>query len=398
MDRRNFLSIAFTAGVGLGLAARPGIGKTSESRKVIVIGAGLSGLVAAYELSKLNFDVTVIEAQERPGGRVLTLRSFSEGLWADAGAARIPDDHDLTLRYVKEFSLPLIPFYPTQDRFVRLNDGRPEAVGWDKFRDASGMVMFLEEPGKWRKIEGGNDRLPHAIAKRLEHAIIYNSPVQKISRAGSKLEVKINARGSLSSITADYLVCAIPATMLARIDTSEAFTESRISAIRSVSYDSASRVFIETKRRFWQDDKLNGFAFGSDYAEIWNSTFGERGTHGILQSYTRGNVSLALTRLTEAERISTIVHRLGVLFPQLKQNVFQGRSKCWSEDPWTLGAWAHPPEQIKSLIRSPEDRIFFAGEHLSSVPSWMQGAIESGLRVVKEITSSMPAGVQSSAI
>jgi monoamine oxidase len=388
MDRRSFLYSGLLAGAGLAAAPAHGFARVGlESRKVVVIGGGLSGLVAAYELGKLNFDVTVLEAQERPGGRVFTLRSFSEGLWADAGASRIPDDHNLTLQYIKEFSLPLILFYPTEDKFLRLNNGRPEAVAWDKFSEASGMVMFLEQPNKWRKIQGGNDLLPHAFAKKLERKILYNSPVQKIATAGNKVEVKFNSRSGLSSMTADYMICAVPATMLAKIDTSQAFSEAKISAIKSIQYDSASRVFLETKRRFWQDDKLNGFAFGSDYAEIWNSTLGEPGVHGILQSYTRGGVSRDLTRQSEADRVATITDRLSLLFPQLKSNIVQGRSKCWSEDPWTLGAWAHPPEAIKSVVRAPEGRIFFAGEHLSSIPSWMQGALESGLRVVKELTS-----------
>src|SRR6476469_14161 len=125
MDRRSFLYSGLLAGAGLATAPAYGFARAGlESRKVVVIGGGLSGLVAAYELSKLNFDVTVLEAQERPGGRVFTLRSFSEGLWADAGASRIPDDHNLTLQYIKEFSLPLIPFYPAEDKFLRLNNGR----------------------------------------------------------------------------------------------------------------------------------------------------------------------------------------------------------------------------------------------------------------------------------
>ncbi len=51
----------------------------------------------------------------RPGGRVLTLREpFSDGLYAEAGAARIPDNHDLTLQYVRQFGLTLDPFYPSE--------------------------------------------------------------------------------------------------------------------------------------------------------------------------------------------------------------------------------------------------------------------------------------------
>ena len=82
-------------------------------KRVIVVGAGLSGLCAAYELDALGHDVTVLEAQDRPGGRVHTLRSpFSDGLYAEAGASRIPTSHDLTLAYARLFALPLVPFEP----------------------------------------------------------------------------------------------------------------------------------------------------------------------------------------------------------------------------------------------------------------------------------------------
>src|SRR5260370_36406659 len=62
----------------------------------------------------------------RPGGRVLTLREpFSDGLYAEAGAARIPDNHDVTLHYVKHFGLTLVPFYPNKlDRVFLLRGKR----------------------------------------------------------------------------------------------------------------------------------------------------------------------------------------------------------------------------------------------------------------------------------
>jgi monoamine oxidase len=73
-------------------------------RKVIVVGAGLAGLTAAYELVSWGHDVTVLEAQNRPGGRVYTLRSpFSDGLWAEAGAMDFPD----SARHMKHYSQTL---------------------------------------------------------------------------------------------------------------------------------------------------------------------------------------------------------------------------------------------------------------------------------------------------
>jgi len=79
-------------------------------KRVVIIGAGLAGLVAAHELKRQGHEVVVLEAQNRVGGRVYTLRSFAPGLYAEAGAMRIPRAHDLTLAYCDEFRLPLRPF------------------------------------------------------------------------------------------------------------------------------------------------------------------------------------------------------------------------------------------------------------------------------------------------
>jgi monoamine oxidase len=88
-----------------GIEARPG-----DRKRVVIIGAGLAGLVAALELRREGHDVLVLEAQNRVGGRIYTLRTFAPGLYAEAGGMRIPRAHDLTLKYCDLFGLTMRPF------------------------------------------------------------------------------------------------------------------------------------------------------------------------------------------------------------------------------------------------------------------------------------------------
>ncbi|WP_020389492.1 flavin monoamine oxidase family protein [Kribbella catacumbae] len=91
--------------VPAGLEPRPGLRK-----RVVIIGAGMAGLVAGFELARQGHEPVILEAQNRVGGRIYTLRSFAPGLYAEAGAMRIPRVHRLTLEYCHLFGLQLRPF------------------------------------------------------------------------------------------------------------------------------------------------------------------------------------------------------------------------------------------------------------------------------------------------
>src|SRR5262245_11621531 len=99
-------------------------GRSGAAHRVIVIGAGLAGLTTAYELKKLGYTVEVLEARGRTGGRCFTVRGgtaseeegskqtcrFDPDLYINAGPARIPHSHAITLAYCKELGVPLEVF------------------------------------------------------------------------------------------------------------------------------------------------------------------------------------------------------------------------------------------------------------------------------------------------
>jgi len=110
ISRRDFVRGGIAAAV-TGIVSRRAFGGATPTRRVVIIGAGLSGLAAAYELVAAGVDVTLLEAQSRPGGRVRTLRGrFADDLYCEAGAAQVFDNHATTMHYAQDFGLTLDPF------------------------------------------------------------------------------------------------------------------------------------------------------------------------------------------------------------------------------------------------------------------------------------------------
>ena len=95
---------------------------SGKGKKIIILGAGLAGMSAAYELEKLGYDCTILEARQRAGGRCFSVRNgttneennhptqtavFDDGLYFNAGPSRIAHHHQITLHYCKELGIPL---------------------------------------------------------------------------------------------------------------------------------------------------------------------------------------------------------------------------------------------------------------------------------------------------
>jgi len=394
INRRQFLRRGTLAVAGVGLSAERLVHTTAvtilkaPAKKVLILGAGMAGLAAGYELSKLGHDVTILEARARPGGRVLTLREpFDDGLYAEAGAARVRDNHNLTLKYIKTFDLPLEPFYPSNLKAVRFDQGDRREVPIEGYTDAMTQNYggeLGEGPQIWRKIKGGMDLLPKAFAAQLGDKIHYGAAVVRIEQDAKQATVKFLQGGTKHALAADVVLCTIPFSVLRRLEL-PALSSRRKDLIKRTHYDNVSRVYLQTKERFWEKHGLNGFAFTAGAIEIWHPTWSQSGPRGILMSYARPTEADRIASMKEGKRIEETLRQLDNVFVGLRSNFERGVSKCWSEDEWSRAAWGFVGVFEILKASAPEGRIYFAGEHLSPFFSWIQGALASSMTAVKQI-------------
>jgi len=460
--------------IAKGLPAHAGHPKT-----VLIAGAGMAGLVAAYELKKAGHHPVVLEAQQRVGGRVFTLREpFTHGLYGEAGAMRIPRSHLLTLAYVDTFKLPTLPFtsynprafcylngerrfmeeleshpdafnYPLAPReqtrtaaqlwnetlqpFVEQLNAHPlsawdeitsahdqysvreflEQQGWSEgaierfgllfnqeaMMNSSFLELLREEVGQYYNdlvyIPGGNDQLPYAFLPYLKENIHFGARVTAIDQAEDHVTLHYQTPSGRFSAQGDYAVLTIPFPVMRHIEVLKPFSREKQRAIRQLHYDASAKVFLQCKRRFWEED--DGIFGGGSVTDLANRNLyypdhgRESGRGVLLASYTWSEDAQRWGSLAPDERIRQVIENVSAIHPQAAAEVEVGASMMWHDDPYSGGAFAlfDPGQQtlLHTHIHSPEGRIHFAGEHTSLYHAWIQGAIESGLRAAHAINA-----------
>ncbi|HEY2433376.1 MAG TPA: NAD(P)/FAD-dependent oxidoreductase [Vicinamibacterales bacterium] len=242
------------------------------------------------------------------------------------------------------------------------------------------------------RIAGGNDRLATGIVRRLRGAVLLNSIVRRIAQHQDRVTATIESLGKpQTEITADYLVCAVPASTARAIVFEPSLPEPQQDAILHLRYGCATRLLLQFDRRFWRRrGRPNAFGTDLETGAVWDGNEQQRGPRGILSFLAGGGASRALQDILHSEGERGVIQRLGWL--GRPSRLLASQTVAWDHDPWAHGGYAYFDPQFNPLWRAwlarATGRLVFAGEHTSiKYQGYMNGAIETGLRAAAEIAA-----------
>jgi monoamine oxidase len=240
------------------------------------------------------------------------------------------------------------------------------------------------------RIFGGNDQLPKMFAKKLGTKILYNRPLQSLSYDSNGVTVTVNENQKPVQISAKKCVLAIPTTILKNININPGFSPEKMKCIKDQQYGHAMKIAMQYKERFWGNKKSIGQRVFTDtpLRRIYHFSIDQPGPRGILLSFTSGEDAIKLGKLDNSKRLEIAKSTCKNIWRESQNFWEKGVVKYWNEDPWAKASYSFDAVgqlSFREILAKPEGPIFFAGEHTAIQRASMNGAIESGLRVVEEI-------------
>lgn len=464
-------------------------------KRITILGAGIAGLVAAYELEQLGHEVDIMEGSPRIGGRIWTHRFGEEpgAPYSELGAMRIPSDHQLVLHYVNELGLAdkLRKFVTVfeennalmnvQGAVFRLKDAprllleryqgifqnprysvktrlfaawlktiidaiAPGALRESFDRDLELCLMnelerldldfyfsedgqtidlhtFLKENVGFRarcskaldvffsdiltetshdllQLEGGMDQIIDRLAASIQAPIRCNQEIVSLNVHQRGVEVSWIEAGARFTRHCDYVLCTIPFSVLRKIELI-GFDQTKLDSIHNTVYCPATKVAFHCSQPFWEKEGISGGASfsGEGVRQTYYPSvqFDANQGSSFLASYTIGDDADRMGNLSEAERYDYVQTVVGKLHPELQQSgmLVDAATIAWGNYKWSAGGctvhW-HDESKVPSYLEAarPQKNLFFAGEHCSRFPAWIQGSIESALDAVGDIAAAQP--------
>jgi monoamine oxidase len=258
------------------------------------------------------------------------------------------------------------------------------------------VEQFAEDgvPGRstFYRVKGGNDRLATVLVKRLRGALLLNTMVRRVFQHDDRVTVTIESLGQPhTEITAEYFVCALPASTARGVVFEPALPEPQQEAIAHLRYGCATRLLLQFERRFWRKrGRPNAFGTDLETGAVWDGNEQQKGPAGILSFLAGGQASRGLQDILHHEGERGVVNRIGWLGQPSR--LLASQTVVWDHDPLARGGYAYFDPGFDPLWRAwlarPSGRVVFAGEHTSiKYQGYMNGAIETGLRAAAEISA-----------
>lgn len=249
---------------------------------------------------------------------------------------------------------------------------------------------------------GGMDMIAQAFQRETQDLIRFNAKVLEIRQGEDGVTVTYEDRGDPGkplTATADWCVCTIPFSVLSQIPGD--FSGTMRGAIDQLPYDASVKVGLEFKRRFWEEDEhiYGGISFTDlpiTLISYPSTGYHKPGPAVLLGTYSWGAYAYEFTSMSPEERIEAALGFGARIHPQYRDEFLTGAAVGWHRVPWTLGCYGMWTEEKRAEhydnACAIDGRIVMAGEHISYIPAWMEGAILSSLDAIGRLHTRIVAG------
>jgi len=249
------------------------------------------------------------------------------------------------------------------------------------WQNRQGFPEGLEQQATMLQPVGGMDRIARAFEQRVVNNLITDAQVTEIRKTAGGVRINYSRLGTPTQIEADFCVCTIPATVLRNIPSD--ISAAHRSEIAGFQYASAGKIAFQS-RRFWEQDHniYGGISWTTqDITQIWYPNNGFGRDNGILVgAYIFGGpAGNTFASQSPQQRISSALGQGSNIHPEMNVEAARGISVAWPNVPFQLGGWG---VSSPLTLLTPDDRIVFAGEHLSILQGWQEGAILSAYHAI----------------
>ncbi|XP_071382257.1 L-amino-acid oxidase-like [Centroberyx affinis] len=253
----------------------------------------------------------------------------------------------------------------------------------------------ISDDTSYYEVTGGFDNLPKAFLEALDATIHLNSPVKRIQHSIDGVTVSYNdCSSSLTTLEANFVLVTATAKATLLIEFQPPLSLEKTYALRSVHYDSSTKIILTFSKKFWEDDGIKGGRSITDRPSRFiyypSHSFKNKEIGVLLASYTWSDDSLLFLGMSDKELKEVALNDLVKIHGEHIRSLCTGVVvKKWSMDPYSLGAFAlftpyQHVEFAKELFAN-EGKVHFAGEHTALPHAWIETAMKSAIRAAKNI-------------